>query len=148
MSHILLNCGFLLFWSNLVEIHREFSFYTKSNYLRNEHWKTQKVCFSYQVWKGLILRKIWIRLNYFFLSNQSNGININKNCFSPQSELHTAKLSLSVVLNHFGGLSQKRALKISEIFFSYHVWKAANPEENLDLFKQLFLINQVKGDEY
>ena len=45
-------------------------------------------------------------------------------------------------------LSQKGALKYSEGFFPYHVWKAANPEENLDLIKQLFLIKQVKGDEY
>ena len=26
--------------------------------------------------------------------------------------------------------------------------KRANPEENLDLFKQLFLIKPVKGDKY
>ena len=45
-------------------------------------------------------------------------------------------------------LSQKGALKYSEFFFPYHVWKGANPEENLDLFKQLFLIKQVKGDKY
>ena len=26
--------------------------------------------------------------------------------------------------------------------------KEANPEENLDLFKQLFLIKPIKGDKY
>ena len=39
--------------------------------------------------KGKILRKIWICLNNFFLSNQLKGININQNFFSPQSEPHT-----------------------------------------------------------
>ena len=35
------------------------------------------------------------------------GINVNKNCFSPQSEPYTAKLWLSVVLKHFGGNSYR-----------------------------------------
>ena len=43
---------------------------------------------------------------------------------------------------------QKRALKYLEIFFSYHVWQGANPLENLDLFKQMFLIKPVKGVKY
>ena len=67
---------------------------------------------------------------------------------------------LSVVLKDFGGnsqktslfsqnwLSQKQTLKYSQICFSHHVWKGANPEENLDLFNQLFLIKPVKGDKY
>ena len=80
---------------------------------------------------------------------------------SLQSEPYTAKLCLSVVLKHFGGnswgtflfsqkkwLSQKGALKKTESFFPYHIWKGANPVENLDLFKQLFLIKQLKGDKY
>ena len=29
--------------------------------------------------------------------------------------------------------------------YSYHVWKWESPEENLDLFKQMFLMKQVKG---
>ena len=33
------------------------------------------------------------------------GININKNCFSPESGQYTAKLCLSVVLKRFGGNS-------------------------------------------
>ena len=35
---------------------------------------------------------------------------------------------------------------IQNFVFPYHVWKGANPEENLDLFKQLFFIKPVKGD--
>ena len=35
-----------------------------------------------------------------------------------------------------------------KVCFSYHVWKGANPKENLGLFKQMFLIKPVKGDKY
>ena len=42
---------------------------------------------------------------YMFLIKPVKGININKNIFSPQSEPHTAKLCLSVVLKHFWGNS-------------------------------------------
>ena len=31
--------------------------------------------------------------------------------------------------------------------FFYHFWKGANTEENLDLFKQLYLIKSVKEDK-
>ena len=37
--------------------------------------------------------------------------------------------------------------KYPEIFF-FPDLKVANPVENLDLFKQLFLIKPVKGDNY
>ena len=30
----------------------------------------------------------------------------------------------------------------------FNVWKGENTEENLDLFKQMFLIKPVKGDKY
>ena len=40
-----------------------------------------------------------------FLIKPVKGDNINKNCFSPQSEPHSAKLCLSVVLKHFWGNS-------------------------------------------
>ena len=43
---------------------------------------------------------------------------------------------------------QKRALKYSANFFSYHVWKGENLEENLDLFKQLFLNKPMIEDKY
>ena len=55
------------FWENS---HRTSLFSQKSDYLRNEHWNTQKVCFSYHVWIRQILIKNWIYLNNFFLSNQ------------------------------------------------------------------------------
>ena len=84
---------------------------------------------------------------------------LNK-CFSPQSKTHTAKLCLSGVLKHFWRNSERNFLfrhksdylrnkhwKTQKVCFSYHVWKGANPEENLDLFKQMFLIKSVKVDK-
>ena len=38
-----------------------------------------------------------------FLFKPVKGDKFNKNCFSPQSEAHTAKLCLSVVLNYILG---------------------------------------------
>ena len=35
-----------------------------------------------------------------------------------------------------------------KVFFSQQVRKDANPEENLDLFKELLLIKPVKWDKY
>ena len=82
-------------------------------------------------------------------------------CFSPQSKPHTAKLCLSVVLKHFWRNSLRPFLfrhksdylrnehwNTRKVCFSYHVWKGEIPEENLDLFKQLFLIKPVKADKY
>ena len=101
------------------------------------------------------------RLNNSFWSNQLKGININKNCVSPQCEPHTAKLCLSVVFMYFWLNSQRIILfkhksdyrwnehwNTQKVCFYYHVWKGAYPEENLDLFKQLFLIEPVKADKY
>ena len=42
----------------------------------------------------------------------------------------------------------KRALKYSECLFFLQFLKEANPEENMDLFKQIFLIKLVKGGQY
>ena len=63
-------------------------------------------------------------------------------------------------LKNFGGNSCKHlflAIKVTisetstEIFrkvFFGTCLKGANPEENLDFFKQLFLLKPVKGDQY
>ena len=45
-------------------------------------------------------------------------------------------------------ISLKRALKNSESLFFLPCLKGENPEENLDTFKLLFFIKQVKGDKY
>ena len=70
------------------------------------------------------------------------GTNSNKKKNFPQSEPHTAKLCFSVVLKHFRGnsqrtslfsqkkwISQKGALKYSEIFF-LNLFERVNPELN------------------
>ena len=91
-------------------LQRTSHFNPKSDYLRKGHRNTQKVHFFNKFEKGKILRKIWICLNKCFWSNQWNGGNINKNCFSPQSEPHTAKLYFFFVLKHFWGNSQRTSL--------------------------------------
>ena len=72
--------------------------------------------------------------------------NINKNCFFSQSEPHTAKLCLSVVLKHFWGIDRelfflvkKKTIsetspKILRNFVFLTMLKGTNPEENLNLF--------------
>ena len=44
--------------------------------------------------------------------------------------------------------TQKSALKYSDGLFFLTCWKRVNPEENLDLFKQLFLIKPLKWGKY
>ncbi len=73
---------------------------------------------------------------------------LTKTCFSPQSEPHTAKLCFSVVLKDFRGNSQRTSLFSQKSGFSEKskeilkklVLKGSNPEDNFDLFKQLFLM--------
>ncbi len=84
-----------------------------------------------------------------------------KNCFSPESRPHTAKLSFSVVLKYFWGNSQltslfspksdylrKEHLNTQIFFVFFNVFKRLNPEVNLDMIKQFFLFKPVNGDKY
>ena len=136
-------------------------FSPKSDFLRKENRKTHKFVFLKIFENRQTLRKIWTCLNNCFWSNQWNGGYINKNSFSPQSKPHTAKLCFSVVLKHFRGNSQRTSLfrpksgylrkedrNTHKVCFSWHVWKWENPDENLDVFKELFLIKPLKGDKY
>ena len=161
MSHILLNYAFLFFWSIFGEIHRELLFLVKKWLSQKRALKYSESIFFLPCLKVANPEETLVCLNNCFRSNQWKWININKKCFSPQSEPHTAKQCLSVVLKHFWLNSQRTSLFIKKsdylrnehwytqkICFSYHVWKNANPEENLGLFKQLFLIKPVKGDKY
>ena len=43
-------------------------------------------------------------------------------------------------------LSQKGALKLSESLF-FNMFERVNPDENLNLFRKLYLIKPVKGDK-
>ena len=61
------------------------------------------------------LKRVNIEENFdlfkqLFLIKSLKGDNINQNCFSPQSEPHTAKLCFSVVLKHFWGNSPRTSL--------------------------------------
>ena len=87
-------------------------------------------------------------------------ININKNCFSSQSEPHTAKLGVADVLKHFWRNSLRTLLfkhksyylrkehKNINRFFFPTMFERGKPVEIMGLFKELFLIKQVKGDKY
>ena len=80
-------------------------FSQKSDYLWKENWNTQAVCFSYDVWKGENPEENLDLFKQLLFIKPLKGENINKNCFSPQSEPHTAKLCLSVVLKYIWGNS-------------------------------------------
>ena len=96
-----------------------------------------------------------------FLIIPVKGENINKNCFSPQIEPHSAKLCLSVVWTIFGEIHRELFFLVNKVTFSetttdilrkfvfltmFEKWQ--NLKKNLDLFKQLFFIKPVKGDKY
>ena len=84
-------------------------FSQKSDYVRKEHWNTQKVCFI-KCLKGLNPDENLDCLNNCFLSKQLKGTNINKNWVFHQIEPHTANLCFSVVSKHFWGNSQRTCL--------------------------------------
>ena len=46
------------------------------------------------------------------------GTTINKNCFSFQSEPHTAKLCFSVVLKHFAEIHRQILFLVQKVTFS------------------------------
>ena len=97
-SHILLKFSFLLFWSILGKFIENFFYRHKSDYRGNEHWKIQKVSFSYHVWKcGKSLGKLGF-VKTTFLMKPVKGTNIKKNCYSPQRETYTSKLCID---SHF-----------------------------------------------
>ena len=94
-----------------------------------------------------------------FLIKPVKGDKYLKKCFSPKSDPHAAKLCLSVVLKFFGEFHRillfRHKMTLSETsteilrkFFFLPCLKGANPEENLDLFQQLFSIKPIKGDKY
>ena len=80
------------------------------------------------------------------------GININKNCFSPQNEPQTAKLCLSVVFSIFWEIHRELfildiKLTISETnteILRNFLFLTMFEKENLDLFKQLFFYQTMR----
>ena len=95
-----------------------------------------------------------------FSIKQVKGDKYYQKLLSPKSEPYPAKLCLSVFLNIFGAIQREllfldikmtiseRITKILRNLFFKTCLKGENPEENLDLFKQIFLIKPVKGDKY
>ena len=85
---------------------------------------------------------------------------LTKTCFSPQSEPHTAELCFSVVLKHFGEIHRELRFLVKKVtisersteklrkFVFLNMFEKVNPDEILDLFKQLFFIKPVKGKKY
>ena len=161
LSHIQLNYAFLLFWSIWGEIHRELFFLdikvtiseTRTEILRNlvfltmfewgKSWKkfgfVQTTVFDqtsksgYNFFFYVFVHKLsHILLNYVFLL-----------FWSILREIHREIFILDIKR-----LSQKRVLKYSENLFFLPCLKMLNSEKNLDLLKQLFLIKQLKGDNY
>ena len=150
-------CYFDAFLGNFIE---NFSFYKKNDYFRKEHWNTLRI-FSYHVWKEANPEEnLDLFKQHFFNKSVKADKYLKKTVF-------LLKLS-HIFLNYFfrlfwsiwGGIYRelsnyyKSYYRRNEhwnnqpIFFSLNVWKGANPEENLDLFKQLFLNKPVIEDKY
>ena len=86
-------CFEAFFWKFTENIY----FYSKYDYLRKEHRKTKKICFSLRVWKGAHPEEILDLFKHLFLIKPLKGTDINKNFFY-------------VVLKHFRGNSQRTSL--------------------------------------
>ena len=160
MSHIQINYAFLLFWSILGEIHRKNLFLVKKVTFSERSIEKLRNLFNLIFLKRVNPEENMDLFKQLFLIKPVKGDNIKKKVFfSPQSEPPRAKLCFSVVLKHFGRNSERSSLfsqnrgylrkehwNTQKFCFSKHVWKGTNPEENLDLFKQLFLIKVVKWE--
>ena len=82
ISDIQPNSASLLFWSILGGNSLKTSlFCQKSDFLRKEHWNTQKFFFLNKFEKGQILTKIWICLNNFFYQTSKRWQILIKNVF-------------------------------------------------------------------
>ena len=159
MSHILLNYAFLLFWSILGEIHWQLFFLDIKVTIAETSPEILRIFVFLSIfWKGQILRKIWICINNCFDQTSKRWQILTKTVFLPilsQIQLNYAFLLFWSINgeNHRElfflvkmWLSQKSALKYSENLIFLPCLKGVNPEENSDLFKQLFLNKPVKGD--
>ena len=135
MSHIQLNYAFLLFWSIFGKIHREFLFYVLNYLSQKRALKYSEMLFFLTCLKRVNPDVIWICLKNSFWSNQWKGTNINKNCFSPQSEPHTAKLCYSVVLKHFWENSLRTSLFSQKVTIS---------ERSTEILRRFFFLNMFK----
>ena len=96
----------------------------------------------------------------FFLSDQENGTNFNKNFFSQKNEPHTDKLCFPVGSKYFPANSQKNSLfnqnwrsqkeaqNKFEIFFLNSLEKGQIQRKIRIFWKQPFLFKARKMDKY
>ena len=133
MIDILLNKAFLLFWSILVEIHREL--------------------------KGANTEENLDLFKQLFLIKQLKGINIKRNVFIQK----VSHILLNYAFQLFFNLFEKIHRELFFLNIKVTIWKTSTeilrefvfltmferdkPEENFNLFKQLFLIKEIKGDK-
>ena len=104
----MLFCCFAAFWGKFTE---NFSFYSKKLLTQKEALKySEKLLFSTSLNRRKDRRKFGFGGNNFFLFKAVKWTIINKNCFSPQNEPHTAKLCFQVVFKHFRSNSLKTSL--------------------------------------
>ena len=149
-------CCFEAFWWKFNE---NLSFYSKNWLSQKDAQKyLQSLFLSTSLKRSKSRGKLGFVVKKIFVQSIKSWTNINKNCFPPQNEPHTAKLFFSVVLKHFRANSLKTSLfsqkvtilgrsteVLRKLFFLTSL-KRGNPEENLDFFKQLFFIKPVKEE--
>ena len=129
-------CCFEAFLEKFIE---NFSFRHKINYLRNEHWNTQKVCFSYHVGK---LANPEVNLDLFkqlFLIKPVRKDKYYKEMFFSKREPHSAKLCLSVVLKLFEKIHRK-------LFFlnvKVTIWKTST-----EILREFVFLNMFERGKY
>ncbi len=74
----------------------------------------------------------------FFYQTSKRGQILKKNCFSPQSGPHTAKLYFSVVFKHFGVNSKRTSLFIQ---------KKAISESCMEILRKFVFLNKFERGE-
>ena len=131
----------LLFWSIFGEIHsrtRELFFLDiKVTISETSTEILRKFCFFYHVWKGANPEE----------NRTEENLDLFKQCLSVVLKLFWNSLR-PFLFRHKSDYLRNEHWNTRKVCFSYHVWKGEIPEENLDLFKQLFLIKPVKADKY
>ena len=161
MSHIQLNYAFLLFGSIFGEIHKELLFLIQKVTISEKRAEILRIFVFLNMFEnGQMLRKIRFCLNIVFDKIIKMREILTKTCFSSQIEPYSQTFvfcCFEVFLGKFTEnffFSQKSDYIRNEhwntqkVCFTEHVWNEANPEENLDLFKQLFLIKPVKWRKF
>ena len=83
-------------------------------------------------------RKFWISCKQCILYKAVKRDNSNKNCFSPQSKLNTAKLCFPVVLKHFWGNSLKNSLFSQKMTIS---------ERSTEILRKFVFLNKFEKEK-